>query len=45
MNNERKNNLQVVAIAGATGMVGSHLVDALQARGQHVIALVRKMEL
>ena len=33
-----------IAIAGANGMVGRHLVEALLARGDHVIALVRSPE-
>jgi uncharacterized protein (TIGR01777 family) len=32
---------RTVAVAGANGMVGRHLVDALLARGARVIALVR----
>ena len=32
---------RTVAIAGANGMVGRHLVEALLARGDRVIALVR----
>ncbi len=35
---------RTVAIAGANGMVGQHLVEALLARGEHVIALVRSPE-
>jgi NAD dependent epimerase/dehydratase family enzyme len=33
-----------IAIAGANGMAGRHLVKALLARGNHVIALVRSPE-
>lgn len=35
---------RTVAVAGATGMIGSHLVHALLARGERVIALVRSPE-
>jgi uncharacterized protein (TIGR01777 family) len=35
---------RVVAIAGANGMVGRHLVKALLARGERLIALVRSPE-
>lgn len=35
---------QTIAVAGATGMIGSHLVHALLARGDRVIALVRSPE-
>jgi len=36
------NESRTVAIAGANGMVGRHLVEALQASGDRVIALVRQ---
>src|SRR5215472_13547977 len=32
---------QTIAIAGANGMIGRHLVEALLTRGDRVIALVR----
>src|SRR5262245_55075701 len=32
---------RTIAVTGATGLVGRHLVDALVARGDRVIALVR----
>ena len=35
---------RTVVVAGATGMIGSHLVQALLARGERVIALVRSPE-
>src|SRR5262249_33620693 len=38
----RASESRTVAIAGATGMVGRHLVEALLARGDRVIALVRQ---
>jgi dihydroflavonol-4-reductase len=33
-----------VALTGATGFVGGHLVDALRARGDEIVALVRSPE-
>ena len=38
----RADKSRTVAIAGANGMVGQHLVEALQASGDRVIALVRQ---
>src|SRR5262249_56820919 len=38
----RASGSRTVTIAGATGMVGRHLVEALLARGDRVIALVRQ---
>jgi uncharacterized protein (TIGR01777 family) len=38
----RSEKSRTVAIAGANGLVGRHLVDALQASGNRVIALVRQ---
>ena len=38
----RADESRTVAIAGANGMVGHHLVEALQASGYRVIALVRQ---
>lgn len=38
----RADESRTVAIAGANGMVGHHLVEALQASGDRVIALVRQ---
>ena len=38
----RADQPRTVAIAGANGMVGHHLVEALQASGDRVIALVRQ---
>ena len=38
----RADKSRTVAIAGANGMVGQHLVEALQASGDRVIALVRE---
>ena len=38
----RSSGSRTVAIAGATGMVGRHLVEALLVRGDRVIALVRQ---
>src|ERR1035438_8748819 len=38
----RADEARTVAIAGANGMVGHHLVEALQASGDRVIALVRQ---
>jgi len=38
----RADESRTVAIAGANGMVGHHLVEALQVSGDRVIALVRQ---
>jgi uncharacterized protein (TIGR01777 family) len=41
MNRQKSIRPRTIAIAGANGMVGRHLVEALLARGDRVIALVR----
>src|SRR5215469_7351052 len=44
MNKQQPIRPHTIAIAGANGMVGRHLVEALLARGEGVIALVRSPE-
>src|SRR5215471_2970938 len=44
MNTQQPIRPHTIAIAGANGMVGRHLVEALLARGEGVIALVRSPE-
>src|SRR5215467_11923386 len=44
MNTQQPIRPHTIAIAGANGMVGRHLVEALLARGERVIALVRSPE-
>src|SRR5215470_17890315 len=44
MNKQQPIRPHTIAIAGANGMVGRHLVEALLARGERVIALVRSPE-
>src|SRR5215470_6541015 len=44
MNKQQPIRPLTIAIAGANGMVGRHLVEALLARGEGVIALVRSPE-
>ena len=44
MNRQQTTQPHIIAIAGANGMVGRHLLEALLVRGDRVIALVRAPE-